>query len=254
MQRRFGCSGAETLLGGSGAWSTAIANVAEAQARGRRVLEGKDSLGSPLRHDRVPREAKAIARPDAASRRKQSRGQRRRVVVRSLLGDYDCVTGPPERGTMRCVRRTVGGFPHQRVSRSNEASTGMIPIGEPAVLVNVTSSRVLDADTGTLAWWVSYVGHGFNEGWDFPDADASSVSALRNGPNYPITYACACQTGQFDAIPADGQYADLVGTSSRSRSIPPLPPASRSGPRIRTAIRSRSSRSRSPSRRRMPTT
>jgi Peptidase family C25/Ricin-type beta-trefoil lectin domain-like len=62
------------------------------------------------------------------------------------------------------------------------------------------------------SWWISYVGHGYNLGWDFPEAGSGPVSELSNGPNYPIVYACACETGQFTgSIPPDNPYADLVG-------------------------------------------
>jgi hypothetical protein len=61
------------------------------------------------------------------------------------------------------------------------------------------------------SWWVSYVGHGNNLNWHFPEASSGSVSALTNGPNYPITYACACETGQFTGVPPSGGYGDLLG-------------------------------------------
>jgi hypothetical protein len=66
-------------------------------------------------------------------------------------------------------------------------------------------------DLMSSSWWVSYVGHGYNQGWNFPEAAYASVSQLTNGTNYPITYACACETGQFSGIPPIGPYADLVG-------------------------------------------
>lgn len=75
------------------------------------------------------------------------------------------------------------------------------------------------ADSATLAkvastcWWISYIGHGSNQGWGYTldIAPYPVVAQLSNGPNYPIVFACACETGQFCSIPPVGPYADLAG-------------------------------------------
>ncbi|MBV8356505.1 MAG: RICIN domain-containing protein [Deltaproteobacteria bacterium] len=73
------------------------------------------------------------------------------------------------------------------------------------------------AQAGTLGqfaqtcWWISYIGHGYNQGWDFDAAKYEPVSQLTNGPNFPIVFSASCDTGAFLGNPPFGQYQDIVG-------------------------------------------
>jgi hypothetical protein len=73
------------------------------------------------------------------------------------------------------------------------------------------------AQDGTLSqfaqtcWWISYVGHGSSQGWDFPAASNERVSQLANGPNFPIVFSASCETGAFLGSPPFGSYQDTAG-------------------------------------------
>ena len=66
MQRRFGCSGAEALLGSWKAWSTGSRNVAIAIVRCTPAREEKESSRWPTPRDRIP--SKAITPGEQAGR------------------------------------------------------------------------------------------------------------------------------------------------------------------------------------------
>ena len=58
-------------------------------------------------------------------------------------------------------------------------------------------------------WWLSFIGHGFNRGWDAAGFDANKASALlSNSSQLPIVFSIGCDTGQFALWAPVGRYRD----------------------------------------------
>jgi uncharacterized protein (TIGR03067 family) len=67
------------------------------------------------------------------------------------------------------------------------------------------------AEAARSAWWISYIGHGEQFGWNHPSAEAERIRQLDNRERWPIVFATACETGKFTAAPPWGRYRDIRG-------------------------------------------
>ena len=74
-----------------------------------------------------------------------------------------------------------------------------------SVTDNTSIASLMDS-----SWWLTYVGHGSNGGWDYTPGVSGAVAGLQN-PTYPIVFAVACQTGEFRGFPPNGAYQDIAG-------------------------------------------
>jgi len=71
-------------------------------------------------------------------------------------------------------------------------------------------------------WWISYLGHGYNQGWGGAGFDASKVqSTLFNKFQLPVVFSVGCDTGQFALSAPFGRYPD---SSGKAHNFSPLPP------------------------------
>jgi len=84
----------------------------------------------------------------------------------------------------------------------------------PSPWYSATTADV--AAVASASTWVSYVGHGWQHGWDGPDADL--VQAMANNTALPVVFAAGCSTGAF-APEAPGvntyRYQDVSGQLHR---------------------------------------
>ena len=78
-------------------------------------------------------------------------------------------------------------------------------LASPWVKGNFESMKV----SALGSWWISYIGHGYNLGWNVVGTyDDQKVRALDNRNALPIVFSAACSTGQFAPTPPLMAYRD----------------------------------------------
>jgi hypothetical protein len=122
------------------------------------------------------------------------------------------------------------GFIADGAYQTADSSSDQVKQSLPAGVAGTTSSALYNqqqgqqllpgwivAQDGTLGqfaqtcWWISYIGHGSSQGWDFSAGSYARISQLANVSNLPIVFSASCDTGQFLGNPPFGPYQDIVG-------------------------------------------
>jgi hypothetical protein len=93
----------------------------------------------------------------------------------------------------------------------------------PPRWVNASSAEV--ANKATASTWLSYLGHGSQQGWNGRDFGGNLVRQTASNSALPVVFAAGCLTGRFaHEAPLDGEYVDVTGARHRFALAPGADP------------------------------